>query len=177
MAPRSTVARNPAAQAAVDRLIADGGYTIDEIHDAVAEFGLSRSAVGRYASRYRPLVETIRRDRAVREAMRKHLPDGVDTGLVDIAIHRAQSEVLRAMDAMGDEDEPAEPAKIERLVRSLRHVINAMRDKQSFQDEIRASERAAAADIAATAARESGSGDTQAEYIRRKILGIAEKPQ
>lgn len=177
MAPRSTVARNPAAQAAIERLIAEGDHTIDEIHDAVAEFGLSRSAVGRYSKRYRPMVETVRRDRAVREAMRKHLPDGIDTGLVDIALHLAQSEVLRAMDALGDEDEAADPAKIERLVRSLRHVINAMRDKQSFQDEIRASERAAAADIAAAAVREIGAGDAQAEYIKRKILKIPERPQ
>lgn len=172
MAPRSSVSRNPAAQAAVDRLIAEGEHTIDEITAAVAEYGLTRSAVGRYARVYRPMVETIRRDRAVREAIHKHLPDGVDTGLVDIAIHRAQSEVLRAMDAMGDDDDPASPDRIAKLVRALNGVIKAMRDKRAFQEDIRASERAKAADVAADAMREAGAGDAQADYIRRKIMGL-----
>lgn len=176
MAPRSSIEKNPALRAAVERLIAEGEHTIDEIHEAVAAYGVSRSAVGRYANRYRPLVETIIRDRAVREAMHKHLPNGIDTGMVDIAIHRAQSEVLRAMDAMGDDEEPASPDRIAKLVRSLNGVIKAMRDKRAFQDEIRASERAKAADAAAEAAIESGAGEAQADYIRRKILFPGMKP-
>lgn len=172
MAPRSSIEKNPALRAAVEKLIAEGEHTIDDIHEAVAEYGVSRSAVGRYANRYRPMVETIIRDRAVREAMRKHLPDGIDTGMVDIAIHRAQSEVLRAMDAMGDEDGAASPDRIAKLVRSLNGVIKAMRDKRSFQDEIRASERAVAADTAAQAMKEAGVGDAQVQFIRSKILGM-----
>ncbi len=172
MAPRSSIEKNPALRAAVEKLIAEGEHTIDDIHEAVAEYGVSRSAVGRYANRYRPMVETIIRDRAVREAMRKHLPDGIDTGIVDIAIHRAQSEVLRAMDAMGDDDEAASPDRIAKLVRSLNGVIKAMRDKRSFQDEIRASERAVAADIAAQGMKEAGVGDAQVQFIRGKILGL-----
>ncbi len=172
MAPRSSIEKNPALRAAVEKLIAEGEHSIDDITEAVAEWGTSRSAVGRYAKRYRPMVETIIRDRAVRDAMRKHLPDGVDTGLVDIAIHRAQSEVLRAMDAMGDDDEAASPDRIAKLVRSLNGVIKAMRDKRSFQDEIRASERAVAADIAAQGMKEAGVGDAQVQFIRSKILGM-----
>ncbi|MBN8844828.1 MAG: DUF3486 family protein [Sphingomonadales bacterium] len=175
MAPRSSIEKNPALQAAVEKLIAEGEHTIDDIHDAVAEYGVSRSAVGRYANRYRPMVETIIRDRAVRQAMHKHLPEGVDTGLVDIAIHRAQSEVLRAMDAMGEEDEAASPDRIAKLVRSLNGVIKAMRDKRAYADEIRASERNRAADAAAAAAKEAGVGDAQIDVIRRQILGLKEK--
>lgn len=177
MAPRSSIERNPALQAAVERLIAEGEHTIDEIHEAVAEYGVSRSAVGRYANRYRPMVETIIRDRAVRQAMQKHLPAGVDTGLIDIAIHRAQSEVLRAMDALGDDDEPASPDRIAKLVRALGGVIKAMRDKREFEEEVRASERQRAADAAVEAMMEVGAGAAQQDYIRRKILGMREKPQ
>ncbi len=177
MAPRSSIERNPALQAAVEKLIAEGEHTIDEIHDAVAEYGVSRSAVGRYASRYRPMVDTIIRDRAVRQAMQKHLPAGVDTGLVDIAIHRAQSEVLRAMDAMGDEEEAASPDRIAKLVRSLNGVIKAMRDKRAFEEEIRASERERAADAAVQAMTEAGAGEAQIDLIRRKILGMKDRPQ
>jgi FAD/FMN-containing dehydrogenase len=175
MAPRSSIEKNPALQAAVEKLIAEGEHSIDDIHEAVAEYGVSRSAVGRYANRYRPMVETIIRDRAVRQAMHKHLPDGVDTGLIDIAIHRAQSEVLRALDTMGDEDEPASPDRIAKLVRSLGGVIKAMRDKRAFEDEIRASERNKAADAAAAAAKDAGVGDAQIDVIRRQILGMKAK--
>lgn len=177
MAPRSSIERNPALQAAVERLIAEGEHTIDEIHEAVAEYGVSRSAVGRYANRYRPLVDTIIRDRAVRQAMQKHLPAGVDTGLIDIAIHRAQSEVLRAMDALGDDEEPANADRIGKLVRALGGVIKAMRDKREFEEEVRASERQRAADAAVEALTEAGAGDAQIDTIRRRILGMREKPQ
>lgn len=175
MAPRSSIEKNPALRAAVEKLIAEGEHSIDDIHDAVAEFGVSRSAVGRYATRYRPMVETIIRDRAVRQAIHKHLPEGVDTGLIDIAIHRAQSEVLRAIDAMGDEDEPASPDRIAKLVRSLGGVIKAMREKRQFEDEIRASERSKAAEAATAAARDAGVGDAQIDVIRRQILGMKAK--
>ncbi len=175
MAPRSSIERNPALQAAVEKLIAEGEHTIDDIHEAVAEYGVSRSAVGRYANRYRPLVDTIIRDRAVRQAMHKHLPAGIDTGLIDIAIHRAQSEVLRAMDALGDDEEPANADRIGKLVRALNGVIKAMREKREFEEEVRASERARAADAAAEAMTEAGAGEAQIEAIRRKILGMREK--
>lgn len=177
MAPRSSIERNPALQAAVERLIAEGEHTIDDITEAVAEYGVSRSAVGRYANRYRPMVDTIIRDRAVRQAMQKHLPAGIDTGLIDIAIHRAQSEVLRAMDAMGDDDDPGSPDRIAKLVRALNGVIKAMRDKRAFEEEIRASERERAADAAVQAMTEAGAGEAQIDLIRRKILGMREKPQ
>lgn len=176
MAPRSSIDRNPAAKLAVEKLIADG-CTIDEITEAVAEYGITRSAVGRYARNYRPMVEAVIRDKAVREAMRKHLPEGVDTGIVDIALHMAQTEVLRSFDASAADDEAPDAAKVEKMVRSLRHVINAMRDKRAYQDEIRASERLKAADAAVAAMKEAGSGDAQADFIKRRILGMPEKPQ
>jgi DNA-binding transcriptional ArsR family regulator len=175
MAPRSSIEKNPALRAAVERLLAEGEHTIDDIHEAVAEYGVSRSAVGRYANRYRPMVETIIRDKAVRDAMRKHLPEGVDTGLVDIAIHRAQSEVLRAMDAIGDDEEPGSPDRIAKLVRALGGIIKAMRDKRAFEEEIRTSERSRAADAAAEAMKEAGAGEAQVDFIRRKILGMKDK--
>lgn len=176
MAPRSSIDRNPAAKLAVEKLIADG-CTIDEITEAVTEYGITRSAVGRYARNYRPMVETVIRDKAVRAAMRKHLPDGVDTGLVDIALHMAQSEVLRSFDASVAEDEAPTPDKVDKMVRALGRVIKAMRDKRAYQDEIRASERAKAADAAAEVMAEAGAGDAQIDLIRRKILGMREKPQ
>lgn len=176
MAPRSSIDRNPAAKLAVEKLIADG-CTIDEITEAVTEYGITRSAVGRYARNYRPMVETVIRDKAVRAAMRKHLPDGVDTGLIDISLHMAQSEVLRTFDASAAEDEAPDPARVEKMVRTLRGLINAMRDKRAYQDEIRNSERVRAADAAAEVMSEAGAGEAQIDLIRRKILGMRDKPQ
>jgi phage tail protein X len=174
VAPRSSIDRNPAAKLAVEKLLAEG-CTIDEVHEAVTEYGLSRSAVGRYARTYRPMVEAIIRDKAVRAAMQKHLPDGVDTGLVDVALHQAQREVLRQFDAMGDDEELPDAAKVQKTVNSLRGVISAMRDKRAFQEEIRASERLRAADAAVQAMKEAGAGDAQADFIKRRILGMPEK--
>lgn len=155
MAPRSSISKNPAIQQAVEQLIADGS-TVDEIHEAVAEYGVSRSAVGRYAKRYRPMVETLVRDNAVRQALRRHLPEGVDTGLIDVALHRAQAEVLRSIDALGDEEGPGSAKEVGGLVRALRSLIASMREKKAYEDEVRESERQKAVEAAEGAGREAG---------------------
>lgn len=173
MAPRSSITRNPQLQAAVEKLIAEG-YTVDEVHDAVADFGVSRSAVGRYAKHYRPMVDAIRQDRAVYDALRKHLPDGVDTGMLDLAFHRSQAELVRTLQALGEADEAASPKDMGAITRALRQLINAMRDRKAFEEEVRESERKEAADRAEVAARDIGATEQQAEFIRRKILGLRE---
>lgn len=171
MAPRSSISKNPAIQQAVEQLIADGS-TVDEIHEAVAEYGVSRSAVGRYAKRYRPMVETLVRDNAVRQALRRHLPEGVDTGLIDVALHRAQAEVLRSIDALGDEEGPGSAKEVGGLVRALRSLIGSMREKKAYEDEVRDSERKKAVEAAEGAGREAGVSDAQIDVIKRRILGM-----
>ncbi len=171
MAPRSSISRNPAIQKVVEQLIADG-CNVDEIHEAVAEYGVSRSAVGRYAKRYRPMVETLVRDNAVRNALKRHLPEGVDTGLIDVALHRAQAEVLRSIDALGDEDEPGAAKEVGGLVRALRSLIASMREKKAYENEVRDSERKRAVEAADGAGREAGVTEAQLEVIKRRILGM-----
>lgn len=171
MSGRSSINRNPAIQAAVDQLIAEGA-SIDDIHDAVAEYGISRSAVGRYAKRYRPLVEGIQRDNAIREALRKHLPDGVDTALVDIALYRAQAEVLRTFDGMGEEDGAASPKDVGAAVRALKALVETMRHKKAFEREVRDDERKRAAEAAERAARRAGASSDVIAKIRSEIIGM-----
>lgn len=171
MAPRSTITRNPALQAAVEKLIAEG-FTVDEVHDAVADFGVSRSAVGRYAKHYRPMVNAIIQQKAVQTELKKHLPEGVDTGLLDIAFHRSQAELVRTLQALGDDDEAAAPKDIGAITRALRMLVNAMRDRRALEEEIRESERKANAEAAEAAALKIGATEEQANFIRAQILGI-----
>ena len=173
MAPRSSITRNPQLQAVVEQLIAEG-YTIDEVHEAVAEFGVSRSAVGRYAKRYRPIVEAIIQDRVVYEALRKHLPDGVDTGLLDLAFHRSQVELARTLQAFGDAEEAATTKELSAATRTLRNIINGMRERKAFDREASEAQQRKDAAAAEAAARDIGATEQQAEFIRRKILGLKE---
>lgn len=170
MPPRSSITANPAVQEAVDQLLAQG-FTVDEVTDAVAEYNISRSAVGRYAKGYRPIVEGIIRDRAIQKALKRHLPDG-NSELVDMALHRAQVQVLRTLDAMGDDDEAGSPKNVNSVVRALNALIDAMRRKRVHDDEVRESERKRSAEAAGEAAREAGVSEAQIDVIRRRILGL-----
>ena len=169
MAPRSSISRDPTIQLAVEKLIAEGA-TIDEISEAVAEYGISRSAVGRYAKRYRPMVEGIQRDRALREALKKHLPDGVDTQLVDLAFFRAQGEVLRTIDSLGEEEDAASPKDLAATMRALRALVDGMRSKKAFEDEVRAAERKRIAAQVEQEARRNGASEALIQTIRDDIL-------
>lgn len=169
MSGRSSITRNPDIQAAVDQLIAEGA-SIDDIAVAVADYGISRSAVGRYARRYRPLVEGIQRDNAIRQALRKHLPDGVDTALVDVALYRAQAEVLRTFDGMGEEDAAASPKEVAAAVRALKALVETMRHKKSFEREVREDERRKTVEAAERAARRAGASAEVIATIRKDIL-------
>lgn len=170
MAGRSSISRNPAIQQAVEQLIADGA-TIDEVQDAVADYGISRSAVGRYAKRYRPLVDGVIRDNALRAALKRNMPD-VDSTLIDVALHRAQAEVLRTLDAMGEEDAASSTKDVAAATRALRTLINAMREKKAYEDDVRESERRKAVEAADEAARTVGVTEEQLDVIRRRILGL-----
>ncbi len=171
MAPRSTITRNPALQASVEQLIAEG-YTVDEVHEAVADFGVSRSAVGRYAKHYRPMVDAIIQEKAVHAALKKHLPEGVDTGLLDIAMHRAQAELVRTLQALGDAEHAASSLDVDRCSRTLRNQIKTLRERRQFDQETRESERKANAEAAEAAARQIGATEEQANFIRAQILGL-----
>jgi ACT domain-containing protein len=170
MAGRSSISRNPAILKAVEELIADGA-TIDEVQAAVADYGISRSAVGRYAKRYRPLVEGVIRDNALRSALKRNMPD-VDSTLIDVALHRAQAEVLRTLDAMGEDEEASSTKDVAAATRALRTLINAMREKKAYEDDVRESERRKAVEAADEAARTVGVTEEQLDVIRRRILGL-----
>lgn len=171
MAARSSITRNPQLQAAVEKLIAEG-FTVDEVHDAVADFGVSRSAVGRYAKHYRPMVEAIIQEKAVYEALRKHLPDGVDTGLLDVAFHRSQAELVRTLQALGEAEDAASTKDLSAATRTLRNIVNGMRDRKAYEVEVAEAERRKNAEAAVAAAHEIGATEQQADFIKRKILGM-----
>lgn len=170
MAGRSSISRDPRIKAAVDEAIASGA-TIEEIAAAVQASGISRSAVGRYAKKYRPLVEEVMHTRAVARVLREHLPDG-DSSLMDLAIHKATMQALRTLNDMEQSEDAPSPKDVGLITRSVRAAGAAQREKALYDKLIRDHAVAEAAASACDAARQFGASDEQIDIIRRKILGM-----
>jgi len=132
---------------------------------------ISRSAVGRYAKRYRPMVEDVIQIRSVTRALREHLPEG-DSSLLDIAIHKATMQALRTLGEIEDRDDPASAKEVGEAARSIRTLGGSMREKAAYDAMIADKARREASDNAAVAARDAGVSDEAIDLIRRRILGL-----
>lgn len=172
MAARSSIDRDPRVKAAVDEALASGA-TIDEVLERIAGEGVSRSAIGRYAKKYRPIVEETQRFRAVAKVMREQL--GVDgTDLTELAIQQSEVAALRSLLAINEaEDElgSKDGAGFARWVRTNAAAKGEIVKLRLSEIELI---RKQAADDAEDAAREGGASDEQIDLIRRRILGIAD---
>lgn len=171
MAGRSSISRDPAIEATVKKLIAQGA-TVDEIASAVLGLGISRSAVGRYVKTYRPLVDDMLNMHAMSRALKELMPEG-DATLVDLALHKAMAQAVRQLSAWEeDEDAPPSTKDLAANARTINALVGAKGRKALTEKLIREEARRDAADKADTAARGTGASEATLDAIRRSILGI-----
>lgn len=170
MAPRSSIKKDPRIQRAVDEALANGD-TIEEIAERVKGDGISRSAVGRYAREYRPLIEETIRFKAVAKAMRAETEAGGDD-LTDLAIQQSEVLALRTLIELNQEGETLNPLAGGRLAGWVRANVSARQTKARLDEEERARLRAEAAEAGAKAAQAAGASDAVIDRIRRDILGM-----
>lgn len=173
MGARSSISRDPAIAKAVEAAFAKG-KTIDEILEMleVKEAGISRSAIGRYGKRYRPLIEETLRVKHAIEALDPHIAEG-DMAFVRLARHKLQAEILRTLAAQDEEgSEPLSAKELNALARTLyaEHASEYRRIQiAEKRDEV---DRKKAAAAAVNAARRAGASPAQWEVIRKAILGM-----
>jgi len=179
MARRSSIRKlPPELRAEIDRLLADGRYTIREITEHLRSMGaeVSKSAVHRYSQHFEEVAKDIRVAREMAAAIGRELedvPEG-DAGrlLVEslqVLIFRARAQMLES----GDID----PGELQKLAMAARDLSTAF--KSHVETEIRIRERAKAAKDAAreaeAAAHEQGLSTPTIEMIKARILGIAKR--
>ncbi len=179
MARKSSIRRlPPPLRKELDRLLADGRYTLDQVTAHLQTLGaaVSRSAVGRYSQEFEEVARHLRESREIAAGFARELgdlPEG-DTG--HMLVELVRSVVFRvAMKSAGSTDE-VEPIDLARLAKAIKDL--AAGSKISVEMEIKIRERAkrealeAAAQAAESAAKQAGLDDEQYALIRARILGV-----
>lgn len=169
-------------RAQVDFMLTEGGWTIDQVVDYLAEAGhpRSRSAVGRYKQNLDQVAAKLRESREVVDALVQELGPEAREGkhgrlLVEILRKLAFDSLLKQMDS----DDPAmEPGDFFFLAKALREMSAATRLDQDFEEKLRSQvmkEAARKLETAEQEARRAGEKGLSAErlaQLRREFLGV-----
>lgn len=178
MARRSSIHQlDPRLRSALDGLIREGRYTLDDILAHLAQLNggeppVSRSAIGRYAQR---AEEQMRRYREAQEVARVWVekfesePDG------DVA--RLLPEMLRSvafqtLGSLGEREESADAQEVMFLAKAMKDLASADKLTTDRILQIRQEVAKRAATEAVKQAKASGLSDEAADLIRQKILGV-----
>lgn len=136
MAGKSKVKRLPKAQRKdLDKLIADGTHTVDELHDAARTMGadVSRSSLWRYARQYARMAGRIEESAAIARAMLDEMRefDGVD--MSHVVLMGLQTQIFQRLADTGDA--PLDPKERKALIEQSAEIARALRHMPSVRRE------------------------------------------
>ena len=174
---RSSIHRLPAElRKEIDRLLADGRFTIREVTAHLQELGaeVSKSAVHRYSKEFERVAKDIRLAREMAVAIGRELetmPDG-DSGR--LAIESLQALLLRARMQVADNDE-LNVKEIAELSRAAKDLSTALKSNVDVELKIRTRAAKEAAEVAEEVGRDEGLSADTVDLIKAKILGLARR--
>jgi len=165
-------------QAAVLKAM-EGGATIDDIVERLADLGhkRSRSAVGRYAKQYSELAARQRDVRSVAEAFAADF-GGTENAEGKLMVQMLTSIGTRMIMPIAAEEDPEVAAKdFHLLAKATKELlssakIDAERDAKIRKEAAEEARRRAAED-AEEAARSAGASEATIDRIKAKLLGLA----
>lgn len=181
MPPKSSIKRlPPQLRKELDRLLASGAHTLDQVVEHLRQLGapVSRSAVGRYSQEFEEVAVHIRESREVTAAFARELgevPEG-DMGRVLVEIvHRLVFKAGMHQLREGTID-AADAARLAKAIKDLAAGSKISVDMEVKIKELAREEakREAVHDVE-NVAREKGLSRETVEAIKSKILGV--KPQ
>lgn len=168
---------DPRLREAVDGLIREGRYTLDDILGHLAQLNggqapVSRSALGRYAQRAEEQLKRYREAQEVAKVWITKLerePEG------DVA--RLLPEMLRGiafvtMGSIGEREEGGDAQEVMFLAKAMKDLAGADALTTARILKIREETAKKAAVEAVKTAKAQGLSDEAAELIRQKILGV-----
>lgn len=178
MARRSSITRlDPRLRQAVDGLIREGRYTLDDILEHLAglnggEAPVSRSALGRYAQRATEQMQRYREAQQVAKVWVDKLGAEPDGDVARLLPELLRSVAFQTLGSLSDRDESADAQEVMFLAKAMKDLASA--DKLTAE-RILVVRRETAREAAAAAvkqAKASGLSDQAADLIRQKILGV-----
>ena len=179
MARKSSIKKlPPALRKEIDKLLADGRHTIDQIVAHLQSLGaeVSRSSVGRYSKQFEEVAAKMRESREIASAFARELgevPEG-DTGkvLVELTRNLVFKHVLNSTEMGAD----VAPQDMMRLAKAIKDLSSS--SKLGIETEVKIREQARkealeqAANEAEGVAKQAGLTEEQYGLIRAKILGV-----
>lgn len=174
---RSSIHRlPPELRAEIDRLLADGRFTIREVTAHLQELGadVSKSAVHRYSQEFEKVAADIRLAREMAVAIGRELetmPEG-DAGR--LAIESLQALLLRARMQVATADE-LNVKEIAELSRAAKDLSTALKSNVDVELKIRTRAAKEAAEAAGEAAKAAGLTADTVDAIKASVLGIAQR--
>lgn len=179
MPPKSSVKRlEPAIRAEVDRLLADGRYTLDDVVAHLQKLGadVSRSALGRYSKEFEAVAAKMREAREMTAALSQSLEDLQDKDMGRFLTEMLHTIVYRGIAARLDAGEAVDSKDVMLLAKTLKDLAGtktlSAELEMKIRDRVAAETAKAAAGEAEAVGRERGLSAETVEAIKARILGI-----
>jgi hypothetical protein len=180
---RAEIAHLPAeVQQWLDAALSENGFSqFDALSQQLKQrgFSISKSAVGRHSIKLADKLKRIKDLVATARTIESEAEDNQDA-LSGASIKLMQAEVMELMYCLQDDDDEGKTDNDQRikLIGTLGKIIpeltRASTHQKVFAEKVRKTERERAADIAKTTMKQAGLSDERADWVRAKILGIAE---
>ncbi|HEY0155468.1 MAG TPA: phage protein Gp27 family protein [Longimicrobium sp.] len=172
----------PAIRQECDRLIRDGGVTIDAIVAALRELGATvpRATVGNYKKRMDERLSRYKAAQEVAGVWVRGIGEQPDSQMGQLLAELLKTLAFQTLSEAGVEGgEPASPMDLMLLGKSLDHIAGAEKKILDVRRALHAEWKAAAqarAEVAAAevkeVARQAGLTDAAAAKIRELVLGV-----
>lgn len=176
MGTRSSIRKLPEQlRAEVDRLLADGRYTLTDVVEHLRTLGVhvSRSAVGRYAQDFEQIASDIRYTREMAIAIAGELEAIPDRDSARLVIESLQALLLRARMQLAREEE-LDIGTLEKLARATKDLQSAWKSNVDTELKIRDRVLKDATAAASRVAKERGLSLDVTEAIKASILGVGD---
>lgn len=178
MARKSSIQRlDQRLRGAVDELIRDGRFTLDDIlaHLATLNGGLppvSRSALGRYAQRAEEQMARYREAQEVAKVWVDKLESEPDGDVARLLPEMLRSVAFQTLGSLGDREDSADAQEVMFLAKAMKDLASTDKLTTDRILQIRQEVAKRAAVEAVKQAKASGLSDEAADLIRQKILGV-----
>jgi hypothetical protein len=171
---KSSITRlDPRIKLEVDSAIREGRATIDELVTLIRAHGgaASRSAVGRYVLSANKQMERYREAQALAKVWGDKLSENGD--VAQLTRQLLSSLAFQTVSTLA-EGEDVEGKEIMFLARTLRDIESSKKLGAEARAKVRAETAEQAAAVVGELAKKQGMSADQAEFWRKKVLGIAE---
>jgi hypothetical protein len=182
MARQSTITKlAPALRAECDRLIREGGYTVDDLLAHLQQLGapIKRTALAEYKKRTEMNFAKYREAQEVAGQWVKDLGDSPDSKTGQLLAQLLQTVAFRSLVDLQAQEEGSEAKDIAMLARALKDISGAQKTDFEHRLKLRAQWKAELAERAAEtatavekSAKSNGLSDVDAARLREMVLGV-----